>query len=85
VLVEVHVRPRSRAGWEVVGERLVVRVGAAPVGGAATDEARRVLAGALGVAPGRVSLRHGARSRVKVFAVAGLTVDRARAVLRSDA
>ena len=51
---------------------VVVRVRAAPEGGRATAEARRALAAALGVPASAVRLRSGARSRVKVFAVAGL-------------
>jgi uncharacterized protein YggU (UPF0235/DUF167 family) len=51
---------------------VVVRVRAAPEGGRATAEARRALAAALGVPLSAVRLRSGARSRVKVFAVAGL-------------
>ncbi len=81
VLVEVRVRPRSRAGWEVVRGGLVLGVAAAPVGGSATEEARRALARALGVAPSRVALHRGARSRTKVFAISGMDADAARAAL----
>lgn len=59
-------------------ERLVVRVRAAPERGRATEEAARALARALGVAPSRVLLRRGARSREKVFLVAGLTAREAQ-------
>jgi uncharacterized protein len=73
--VTVHVVPR--AGVTSVSldpdGRVVVRVRAAPEGGRATEEARRALAGALDVAPSRIAMRTGARSRTKVFAVAGLT------------
>jgi uncharacterized protein len=73
-LVTVRVVPRS--GRTVVsvgdGERVVIRVRSAPEGGRATAEAARALADALGVAPGRIGLRSGARSRTKVFAVDGL-------------
>jgi hypothetical protein len=44
VLVEVRVRPRSRPGWEISAGGLVIGVAAAPVGGVATEEARRALA-----------------------------------------
>lgn len=50
-----------------------IRVRAAPEGGHATEEARRALARALDVAPSRIVLRIGARSRTKVFQVHGLT------------
>jgi uncharacterized protein YggU (UPF0235/DUF167 family) len=81
VLVTVRVRPRSHPGWEVVEGDLLIRVKAAPVGGAATEEARRALAKALHVSPSRVSLHTGARSRVKVFAVSGVDADAAKAAL----
>jgi hypothetical protein len=82
VLVEVRVRPRSRPGWEIAGGSPVIRVAAAPVGGAATEEARHVLAKALGVAPRRVLLHRGDRSRTKVFAAAGVDAEEARAAIR---
>src|SRR6266545_770803 len=81
VLVDLRVRPRSRPGWEIAARGLVIRVAAAPVGGAATEEARRALAKALGVTPSRVSLHRGERSRMKVFAVAGMDAGEARAAL----
>ena len=82
VLVEVRVRPRSRPGWEIAAGSLVIRVAAAPVGGAATEEARHALAKALGVTPSRVSLHRGERSRTKVFTAAGVDAEEARAALR---
>jgi uncharacterized protein YggU (UPF0235/DUF167 family) len=57
---------------EAESDVLVVRVRSAPERGRATEEARRLLAGALGVPASRVALRSGARSRTKVFEVAGL-------------
>lgn len=72
--VTVRVVPRSpRTGVEAGDERVVVRVRAAPERGRATEEASRRLAEALRVASSRVALRSGARSREKVFSVAGLT------------
>ncbi|HET9672859.1 MAG TPA: DUF167 domain-containing protein [Actinomycetota bacterium] len=70
----VRVTPRSGRSAVEVGERgVVVRVRAAPADGRATEEARRSLAGALGVPASSVTLRRGARGREKVFDVAGLT------------
>ena len=83
-LVTVRVRPRSRPGWEFAEGELRIGVKAAPVDGAATEEARRALAKALGVPPSRVSLHSGARSRIKVFAVAGITAEEMRSALRSN-
>ncbi|HEX9122548.1 MAG TPA: DUF167 domain-containing protein [Actinomycetota bacterium] len=73
-MVTVHVVPGSRDTRVEVGEDgVVVRVRAAPEAGKATDEARRALASALRVAPSRVRLRVGARSRTKAFEVDGLS------------
>lgn len=71
-MVSVRVVPRSgRTSVEDDGEGgLVIHVRAAPASGRATDEARRALAEHLGVAPSRVSLRLGARSRRKLFEIA---------------
>jgi uncharacterized protein YggU (UPF0235/DUF167 family) len=63
----------------------VVRVGAAPEGGRATEEARRALADALGVRSGDVTLRAGSRSRTKVFEVDGLDDEAIRAALHLPA
>jgi hypothetical protein len=82
VLVEVRVRPRSRPGWKIAAGGLVIGVAAAPVGGAATEEARHALAKTLGVPSNRVSLHRGERSRTKVFAAAGVDAEEARAALR---
>jgi uncharacterized protein len=73
-LVTVRVVPRSGRTTVCVEDdgRVVIHVRSAPEGGKATAEAARALAEALGVAPGRIGLRTGARSRTKVFAVEGL-------------
>lgn len=76
--VTVRVRPRSRPALEIDGDILVVRVAAPPIDGRATEEARRRLATAVGLPPGAVSLRGGARSRTKTFALAGVDPDEAR-------
>jgi uncharacterized protein len=71
VVVAVHVQPRSGttrvAGRH--GDALRIRVAAPPVDGRATEAARLALAGALAVAPARVSLVSGERSRLKRFLV----------------
>ncbi len=72
--ITVRVVPRSgRTKVEVGPDGVVVRVRSAPERGRATDEAARALADALGVAPGRVRLRTGARSRTKTFDVEDMT------------
>lgn len=85
LLVGVRVKPRSRTGVSLTEQGLVVGVAAAPVQGRATEEACRALAAALGVPPSAVKLRAGPRSRSKVFAVAGLDLETARARLRAAA
>ena len=80
----VRVSTRSRRPGVEVNERgVLVRVQAAPEGGRATEEARRRLAAALGVAQSAVTLRRGATSREKVFEVAGMAEAEALQRLRS--
>jgi uncharacterized protein len=76
-LITVRVRPRSRPGIALEATGLLIRVAAPPAEGRATEEARRVLAEALGVAPSRVVLRHGERSRTKVFLVLDMQAEEA--------
>lgn len=72
--VEVRVSPRSpRPGVDADPGGVRVRVRAPPEGGRATREAAVRLAAALGVAPSRVALLRGMRSRTKVLAVRGLS------------
>ncbi len=74
--VTVRVMPRSgRIAVEGGPGEVRVRVRAAPEGGKATEEARRALAAALGIAPSRVRLLRGATSRTKVFEIEGFTAD----------
>jgi uncharacterized protein YggU (UPF0235/DUF167 family) len=72
--ISVRVRPRSsRPGVEVRDGHIVVRVGAPPAEGRATEEVRRLLAKALDVPRSSVRLRSGAASRDKVFEVDGVS------------
>lgn len=73
LLVEVHVQPRAgrRGLTGRHGDAVRIRVTAPPTEGRANEETARVLAEALGVAPGTVTLVHGGRSRHKRFAVRG--------------
>ena len=72
-MATVTVRVTTRSGRREVRQDpdgiLTIHVRAAPEQGRATEEAARLLAAHLGVAPTSVRLRHGARSRVKVFEV----------------
>jgi uncharacterized protein len=70
----VRVRPRARED-EIAGERdgrLLIRVTASPVDGKANAAVRKLLARALGVAPGNVRIVRGETSRDKLIEVAGL-------------
>ena len=75
----ISVRVRPRAGRTAVeigpGDEVLVRVKAAPEDGKATEEARRVIARALGLPSSAVWLQTGARSRTKVFVVEGVAFD----------
>jgi len=83
-MVTVRVRPRSgRTAVEAGADEIVISVRATPEGGRATEEARRALAGALGLAASRVRLRTGLRSRTKVFEVEGLSVTEVAVCLRA--
>ncbi|MBI2886814.1 MAG: DUF167 domain-containing protein [Chloroflexi bacterium] len=79
-LISVRVQPGARrselVGWR--GETLVVRVRAPAVEGRANEAALQLLAVALGVARGRLTILRGANSRLKVVEVQGLDGEQAR-------
>lgn len=83
VLIDVRVIPRAgRAG--LAGTRddaLVVRLGAAPVDGAANAELIDTVADAFGVPRRCVHLVSGDRSRRKRLRIDGLSVERALSVI----
>jgi uncharacterized protein (TIGR00251 family) len=62
---------------------LVIRLAAPPVEGAANRACLKFLAEILDVAPSRLSLDSGEKSREKRFRVAGLTSEAARAKIDS--
>lgn len=82
-LLDVRLTPR--AAREDVALRddgsLAVRVTAPPVDGRANSALERAVAKALGVAPSRVTLVRGARSRTKTVRVDGLDAADVRARL----
>jgi uncharacterized protein len=81
--VTVRVIPRSGRTEVVRGpsDEIVVRVRAAPERGRATAEAAAALASFLGVPKTAVTLRTGPRSRVKIFALEGVSDDSLLAAL----
>ena len=82
-LLSVRVTPRAGRN-EVVGFQgpaLHVRVTAAPEAGEANRAVSRLLGLTFGVPPSAVLLVRGARSRAKLFRVAGRSLDELRARL----
>jgi uncharacterized protein len=79
----VRVKPRASRdrleGW--VDGVLQVRLTAPPVEGAANEALIRLVARGLGVPKGRVAVATGDRSRNKVLAVDGLTLDEVKTLL----
>ena len=67
--IAVRVTPRGGRDALTVDQdgRILIRVAAAPTDGKANESVRRVLAGALGVAPSRLMLLRGAGARDKLF------------------
>jgi uncharacterized protein YggU (UPF0235/DUF167 family) len=83
-LVTVRVLPKAgRISVGLDDRGIIVRVRAAPADGRATEEARRALAERLGVPGSAVELHRGARSRTKVFEVAGYGQQQAEMRLRA--
>ncbi|HVY78115.1 MAG TPA: DUF167 domain-containing protein [Solirubrobacterales bacterium] len=74
--IPVRLRPRGR-GDELMGMRegvLQARVSAPPVDGRANEALCRLIAKAAGVAPSRVSVVRGKKSRDKLVRVTGVSV-----------
>jgi uncharacterized protein (TIGR00251 family) len=75
--IEVRLRPRGHRD-ELIGMRdgvLQARVTAPPVDGQANEALRRMIAKQLGVAPSKVSVVRGLKSRDKVVQVEGVTAE----------
>ena len=75
-MAQIRVRLTPRAAREHIapgeGDGYVVRVTAPPVDGRANDALCRLIARRAGVAPSRVTLVRGAKSREKTLSVEGL-------------
>lgn len=81
--IAAKVKPGSKQpGIAIEGDSLVLRVRERALEGAANEACIRALADALGVAPSSVSLLRGARSREKLFEIAGIDEKEARKRLR---
>jgi uncharacterized protein len=85
---EIRVRLRPRGGRdELIGMRdgvMQVRVSAPPVGGKANDALRRLIAKSAGVAPSKVSIVRGEKSRDKLVRVESLDDAALRRALSGD-
>ncbi len=75
VLLAVRVAPRAgrNAVEGVRNGRLLIRITAPPVDGRANEALRRLLAKALGVSAGRVTVAGGATSRDKLVRIEGIS------------
>jgi uncharacterized protein (TIGR00251 family) len=89
VVLRVHVKPGASAegivGSDPWRAALVVQVKARAQKGEANAAVCEVLAAALGVRPGDISIEHGAASREKTVRVLGVNADRVRAVVGGSA
>lgn len=83
VQLALHVQPGARATALAGrhGDAIKVRLAAPPVDGRANEALVAFLAGLAGVAPSAVRVVRGTSSRQKVVEVAGLTPERAAALL----
>jgi uncharacterized protein YggU (UPF0235/DUF167 family) len=73
VRLTVTVKPGSKQpGISISGDAVVLRVRERAVEGAANEACLRALAEVFGVPRSRIELVHGARSREKRFAIAGI-------------
>ena len=81
--IAARIKPGSKQpGIAIEGDSLVLRVRERALEGAANEACIRALAAALDVAPSSVTLLRGARSREKLFEVAGIDEKEARKRLR---
>jgi uncharacterized protein (TIGR00251 family) len=77
VLLAIRVKPRAKIN-SIIGardEKILVAVTAAPTDGAANAAVLSVLAKTLGVAPSRLSVARGRKSREKMIAISTLSIE----------
>lgn len=82
--MKIRVQPKAgRNAIEVAGDKVTLRVTAAPEGGKANDAVVALLAKRLGVAKGRVSIVRGHKSRDKTVLIDDVTLEEVLAILTS--
>ena len=83
--MKIRVQPKAgRNAIEVAGDKVIVRVTAAPEGGKANDAVVELLAKRLGVAKGRVSIVRGHKSRDKTVLIDDVTLEEVLAILTAS-
>lgn len=83
--MKISVQPKAgRNAIEVAGDKVTVRVTAAPEGGKANDAVVELLAKRLGVAKGRVSIVRGHKSRDKTVLIDDVTLEEVLAILTAS-
>jgi len=84
--IVVLAKPGSkRPGVTLSPRGVIVAVRERPLENAANEACRRSLAAAIGIAPSRVTLVRGARSKEKLFRIEGVGYDVVMARLRAHA
>ncbi len=82
--LDIRVQPRAkRNAIEVDGERILVRVTAAPENGKANDAVTALLAKRLGVGKRSVQIVRGGKSRDKRVRIEGISAEDAISMLRT--
>lgn len=83
--MKIRVQPKAgRNTIEVAGDKVTLRVTAAPEGGKANDAVVELLAKRLGVAKGRVSIVRGHKSRDKTVLIDDVTLEEVLAILTAS-
>ena len=83
--MKIRVQPKAgRNAIEVAGDKVTLRVTAAPEGGKANDAVVALLAKRLGVAKGRVGIVRGHKSRDKTVQIDDGTLEEVLAILTSS-
>ena len=81
--LNIRVQPKAKRNViEVDGDRIVVRVTAAPEDGKANDAVMTLLAKKLGIAKGRITVVRGHKARDKQLEIQGIETEKVMTLLR---